>query len=43
MTFRVEKQKLVCDVCGKEVSVDEYDAGEITLDGGTKCGSDTSS
>ncbi|MGN0326693.1 MAG: hypothetical protein ACI4DW_10280 [Lachnospiraceae bacterium] len=43
MTFSVEKQKLVCDVCGKEISVDEYDAGEITLDGGTKCGSDTSS
>ncbi len=43
MTFNVEKQKLECDVCGTEIAVDDYDAGEMTLDGGKKCGDETSS
>lgn len=43
MTFNVEKQKLECAVCGTEVAVDDYDAGEMTLDGGEKCSDETSS
>lgn len=43
MTFNVEKQKLECTVCSTEIAVDDYDAGEMTLDGGKKCGDETSS
>lgn len=43
MTFNVEKQKLECAVCSTEIAVDEYDAGEMTLDGGKKCADETSS
>ena len=43
MTFNAEKQKLECTVCGTEVAVEEYDAAEITLDGGQECGDDMSS
>lgn len=43
MTFNVEKQKLECMVCGAEIAVDDYDAGKMTLDGGVKCGDETSS
>lgn len=43
MTFNVEKQKLECAVCNTEIAVDDYDAGEMTLDGGKKCGGETSS
>lgn len=42
MTFNVEKQKLECSVCNTEVAVEDYDAGEVTLDGGEKCGDETS-
>lgn len=43
MTFNVEKQKLECSVCNTEVAVEDYDAGEVTLDGGEKCSDETSS
>ncbi len=43
MTFHVEKQKLECDVCGTELAVEDYDAGEMPLDGGKKSGDETSS
>ena len=43
MTFNAEKQKLECTACGTEVAVEEYNAAEITLDGGQKCGDDMSS
>lgn len=42
MRFNEQKQKMECPTCGVEVSVEEYDAKEIMLDGGEKCGEDTS-
>lgn len=42
MRFNEQKQKMECLTCGVEVSVEEYDAKEIMLDGGQNCGEDTS-
>lgn len=43
MRFNAQKQKMECPTCGVNVAVDEYDPKEIMLDGGQKCGDDTSS
>ena len=43
MRFNAQKQKMECPTCGVDVSVEDYDAKEIELDGGQKCGDDTSS
>ncbi len=42
MRFNEQKQKMECPTCGVDVSVEDYDAKEIELDGGQKCGDDTS-
>lgn len=42
MRFNEQKQKMECLTCGVEVAVEEYDAKEIMIDGGQKCGEDTS-